>query len=317
MDGRPAATFMILAGVGLSLLTGRGQQTSPFHPFQKPYSTVLKRGVFLFILGLLFHLIWDADILHFYGFYFIVALFLVNVSSPMLVTLSIAILAASFHLSLYSNYQWLPTVNFAAISIFGMKDPLLKDLFFTGVYPVFPWMTYFLLGMWLGRQNLSDIKLQKTILKIGCLSLLFAEALAWLVRHVIISKRSLEVFPLLTQFMETNLFISSSSLAVLSAGGSALLVILLCVIVAEKADRSKWMIPFVAAGRMTLTLYIVQITICELFILLIECTDVELPLEYAWFCAAIFCVMALFFARQWASRYERGPFEKFMRCMSS
>jgi uncharacterized membrane protein YeiB len=178
-------------------------------------------------------------------------------------------------------------------------------------------MTYFLLGMWLGRQNLSDIKLQKTILKIGCLSLLSAEALAWLVRHVIIPERSLEVFPILTQFMETNLFISSSSLAVLSAGGSALLVILLCVIVAEKADRSKWMIPLVAAGRMTLSLYIFQITICELSIILIESTDMELPLEYAWFCAAVFCVMALFLAKQWTSRYKRGPFEKLMRFMSS
>jgi uncharacterized membrane protein YeiB len=317
LDGRPAVTFMILAGAGLSLLTQRGLKTASFYPLQKPYSTALKRGAFLFFIGLMFTLIWDADILHFYGFYFTVAVFLVNLSSRMLFTLSVAILAASIHLSLPLNYQWLPTVNVAGIALFWMKDPLLKDLFFTGVYPVFPWMIYFLAGMWLGRQDLSDIKLQKLILKIGCLSFLSAEALAVLVRHVIISERSLEVLPSLTHFMDTNPFSPSSSLAILSAGGSALLVIVLSVIIAEKAYGSRWIFPVIATGRMTLTLYIVQITVCELLLIRFDCSEVEFPLLFAWFCAAVCYVMVLFLAKQWISRYERGPFEKLMRFMSS
>ncbi len=315
LDGRPAVTFVILAGAGLSLLNACNRKTTGFHPLQKPCATVLKRSAFLFLSGLLFTRIWHADILHFYGFYFAVAVFLVNASGRILLIFSVAILAASFLLSLQFNFITLPTIESVWDPKFWTQKGFLEDLFFTGCYPVFPWMVYFLMGMWLGRQNLSDTRLQKRILQMAALGLLASESLAWLVSHVLISESSLEKIPLIVLFLDTDPF-SSSILAIFSAGGTALVLIVLCIIVAEKVGRARWMTPFLATGRMTLTLYIAHIGLCQLFLILIGRNDVELPLVFAWLCAAVFCIMALSFANLWIGRYGRGPFEKMIRWVS-
>jgi uncharacterized membrane protein YeiB len=316
IDGRPAVTFVILAGAGLSLLNAYSRKTNGFHPLQKPCSTILKRSAFLFIIGLLFTRIWHADILHFYGFYFAVAVLLVNASGRILLIISIALLGASFLLSLQFNFITLPKIESVWDPNFWTQKGFLEDLFVTGCYPVFPWMVYFLIGMWLGRQNLADTRLQKRILQIAVFGLLSSEALAWVVGHVLISESYLDKIPLIVLFQDTDPF-SSSLLAIFSAGGTALVVIVLCTIVAEKAGRSRWMTPFLATARMTLTLYLAHIGICQLFLIVIDRYDMEQPLIFAWLCAAVFCIMTLSFANLWISRYGQGPFEKLMRWVSA
>ena len=97
-DGRPAVTFVVLAGIGMSLLKTYSRGISSVSPFARPYSTILKRAVFLFFIGLLFSRIWYADILHFYGVYFAAAVFLVNASDRLLLTLSGAALVFTLFL---------------------------------------------------------------------------------------------------------------------------------------------------------------------------------------------------------------------------
>lgn len=315
IDGRPAVTFVILAGTGLSLLNASSRKTTGFHPLQKPCSVILKRSAFLFIIGLLFTRIWHADILHFYGFYFAAAIFLVNSPGRILLIISLGLLAATFLLSLEFNFITAPKIESVWDPNFWTQKGFLEDLFVTGCYPVFPWMVYFLIGMWLGRQNLSDTRLQKRILQVAVLGLVLSEAFARLVSHVLISESSLEKIPLIVLFLDTDPF-SSSLLAIFSAGGTALVVIVVCIIVAEKAGRSKWMTPFLATARMTLTLYLAHIGICQLFLILIDRYDMEQPLVFAWLCAAVFCIMTLGFANLWISRYGQGPFEKMMRWVS-
>ena len=67
LEGRAAATFVVLAGIGLGLAGMRAT------PEQSTFATAivpLKRSVFLMVLGLLNMLIFDADILHYYAVYF-------------------------------------------------------------------------------------------------------------------------------------------------------------------------------------------------------------------------------------------------------
>ena len=315
VEGRPAVTFVILAGAGLSLLNGYNRQTTGFHPLQKPCSTILKRSAFLFIIGLLFTRIWHADILHFYGFYFAVAVFLVNASGRILFIVATALMTVSLLLSLQFNFITPPKIESVWDPNFWTPKGFLEDLFVTGCYPVFPWMVYFLIGIWLGRQNLSDTRLQKRILQTAILCLLASGVLAALVNHVLISGSTLDKIPLIVLLLDTDPF-SPSLLAIFSAGGSALVVIVLCIIVAEKAGRSRWMAPFLATARMTLTLYLAHIGICQLFLIVIDRYDMEQPLVFAWLCAAVFCLMALSFANLWIHRYGQGPFEKLMRWVS-
>ena len=73
LEGRAAATFVVLAGIGLGLAGIRRLD-------QTIYVTI-KRALFLLMIGLLNMTIFDADILHYYAFYFLfgVVVFVVDV----------------------------------------------------------------------------------------------------------------------------------------------------------------------------------------------------------------------------------------------
>jgi uncharacterized membrane protein YeiB len=315
VDGRPAVTFVILAGIGMSLLKTYNLRANRFHPFAKPYSTMLKRAAFLFLSGLLFSRIWYADILHFYGVYFAVAVFLVDASDRLLFTLCGAVLVFSLFLTMHFKFVSPPTIESVWDPGFWTQKGFLEDLLVNGCYPVFPWIVYFLFGIWLGRQNLSDCRLQKKILLIATMGIVVSEAVALLVENLLISESALEGIPLLIFAIDTSPF-SSSILSIFSAGGTALLVIVLSMKLAKKAGPSKWLKPFLATSQMTLTLYIAHIGIFQLFLLLTDGPERQPSLELAWLWAAVFCLLAIPFASCWVHHFGRGPFEKIMRWVS-
>ena len=69
LQGRASATFVVLAGIGLGL--------SSFKKESQTVNTIVKRSIFLLILGLLNMTIFEGDILHYYAFYFLFGVFLV------------------------------------------------------------------------------------------------------------------------------------------------------------------------------------------------------------------------------------------------
>jgi uncharacterized membrane protein YeiB len=315
IDGRPAAAFVILAGVGISLLKNYSLKANGFQPFARPYATILKRAVFLFFFGLMFSRIWYADILHFYGAYFALALFLVDAPAYFLVTLSSAALVTTLLFSSHFTFTALPKIESVWEPGFWTQKGFLEDLFVNGCYPVFPWIVYLLIGIWLGRQNLENIRLQKKILLFAALGVVFAEVFAWLVENVLITDSTIEIIPLLIFFLDTSPF-SSSILSVFSAAGTALLVIVMSIKVAKKAGASKWLKPFLATAQMSLTLYIVHIAIFQLIQMIVGQGEINSRLEVAWISAAVFCILAIPFANFWVNHFGRGPFEKILRWVS-
>ena len=63
LEGRAAATFVVLAGIGLGLAGLKG--------LDQTIAVTIKRALFLLVIGLLNTTIFDADILHYYAFYFL------------------------------------------------------------------------------------------------------------------------------------------------------------------------------------------------------------------------------------------------------
>ena len=80
LDGRAAATFVILAGVGISLLSRRARKNNDPLALAEKRKTLLKRALFLFCFGLIYAPVWPADILHFYGIYLLLGAVLINAS---------------------------------------------------------------------------------------------------------------------------------------------------------------------------------------------------------------------------------------------
>ena len=167
LDGRPAVTFVILAGIGISLPKNTSLKNSSSRRSAWLCLKIFKRAAFLFLIGLLFSCVWEADILHFYGVYFFAAVLLVNASDRTIFILTGAVLVCSICLAKPFDFLALQTVDSVWDPAYWTKAGILGDLFVSGCYPVFPWIIYFILGIWLGRQNLSDSRVQKRIFLIA------------------------------------------------------------------------------------------------------------------------------------------------------
>ena len=315
IDGRPAVTFVILAGAGMSLLVNGCSRPGYLSRFAGPHLTILKRAVFLFIFGLLFSRIWYADILHFYGVYFAAAVFIVNASDGVILILAGAVLLISLFVSIHFNFSDLAAIESVWDPKFWTQRGFLEDLFVNGSYPVFPWMVYFMLGIWLGRKNLSDCRLQNKILLIAAPGIIICELIAWLAESLLSDNPVFLITPLFTDFFDTSPF-SLSLLSVFSASGTALVIIVLSMKLAKHAGPSRWLKPFLASARMSLTWYVLHIGVFQLFLIVSGLAETEIPLVFAWFSAAIFCISAMLFSCYWINRFGQGPLEKILRRLS-
>ena len=94
-DGKAAATFVVLAGVGIALMTRSAIQDEKAEKLKNARIKIAKRAVFLFVVGLSYIAIWPADILHFYGVYMLLTLLLLT-KSPKTILISALVLIFSY-----------------------------------------------------------------------------------------------------------------------------------------------------------------------------------------------------------------------------
>jgi uncharacterized protein len=113
-----------------------------------------------------------ADILHFYGAYMKIALFLLFVPRQYLLWAAfLAILV--FHV-LFTIVPFEQGWDFSTLQYvdFWTVKGLLRSTFYNGWNPVFPWIAYFLTGMWLGRLDWNGKNVVSRVALAG--ALLFA-----------------------------------------------------------------------------------------------------------------------------------------------
>ena len=147
LQGRASATFVVLAGIGLGL--------SSFKEKSQTVNIIVKRSIFLLILGLLNMTIFEGDILHYYAFYFLFGVFLLPFSNRVLILVIGILNLLFFGMLLFLDYEsgW----NFEELTYSGFWtiDGFIRNLFFNGFHPVFPWLGFFLLGILLSRALLE------------------------------------------------------------------------------------------------------------------------------------------------------------------
>jgi uncharacterized protein len=91
LDGRAAATFVTLAGVGVSLMSSRARATGDPKELGRVRGVLVRRAAFLFAVGLLYWPIWPADILHVYGVFLAVGALLLTAPDRWLLTIAAAL----------------------------------------------------------------------------------------------------------------------------------------------------------------------------------------------------------------------------------
>jgi uncharacterized membrane protein YeiB len=314
IQGRAAATFVVLAGVGLSLMSRRALLNSDDAGIRKNRYRILKRALFLFILGTLNALIWREDILHFYAIYFVIGICLLTVPSRRLLLLSIIPVAISSLFVFAVDFDRGLALESDACSVFWISAAVACDIFFNGLYPVFPWATFLILGMWLGRQRLFDPILRKKILFIGVGVVALAEGISRMLFHLsIYGLRVFDADALLMWFTIEPW--DPMPLFILSAGGTAVIVVSLSISFAQKWGNRQWILPFVAVGQLSLTLYVAHILVGNIILSSMKGVNLE-PYLFPIWGTLLFYSGALFFCPIWKRHFMTGPLEGLMRRVS-
>ncbi len=288
LEGRAAALFVVLAGVGIGLS-------------QISASLLLRRAAFLFGLGLINMTVFDADILHFYALYFVVGVAFLTATTRGLWLGALGIVALSVLAMLGFDYDrgW----DWATLTYTDLwtLPGFLRNALFNGWHPVLPWAAFLLIGMAIGRTQLQTLCIQHRLIIWG-----FAAAVLALFPQMLIHE------PELMAWLGTE-SIPPGPFYVMAGAGTACLIIGLSLKLWPVIERAKLAPALVAPGKQSLTLYMAHILIGMGILDEVGLLDGSLTAPQIVGYALLFCAASSLFALMWFRRFKRGPLEALMR----
>ncbi len=299
LQGRAAATFVVLAGIGLGL-------SAKSKPWRSTVVVTMKRVVFLLAVGLLNMLVFDADIIHYYAFYFLFGVWFLRAPAwGIMATISLIIVVQVVMvvgLDYDAGWNW----STFTYNDFWTPAGFVRNLFFNGWHPIVPWLAFLLLGILISRMQLGERKTQFSLLGIG----ITVFVLTMVISSILISEVEQEDAEAAVLF--TTAPVPPMPLYMLAGGSIACAVVGLCLFIESQLSRSRILGYLTAAGRQTLTLYIAHILIgmgiLESFGMIGGQTT-----STAMVASVVFCVFATIFASIWSRYFKRGPIESVMR----
>ncbi|AUQ76374.1 putative membrane protein (plasmid) [Phaeobacter piscinae] len=298
LEGRAAACFVVLAGIGLGLASNRSTGSIA--------ATTVRRAAFLMGLGMINMLIFDADILHYYAVYFMFAAVLLRASTRVLASLT-AILILMFPVLLLifnydSGWDWELYTYADLWTITGF----LRHLLFNGWHPVVPWIAFLLAGIVLSRMPLQSRRFQIGLILVGAVIYTVTEATS------AIAVQSLQQIDPELADLATTLPIPPMPFYMIAGLSSAAIVIGGCLLLTPTLQRLGIVQALAPAGRQTLTLYIAHILIGMGILEEMNMLEGQTP-ETAVAAALLFCICATGYAWLGSRFAKTGPIEMAMR----
>jgi uncharacterized protein len=310
LDGRAAATFMVLAGIGITLMTRRAAESGDTAAVTKARMTLVRRGLFLLVLGFINLTMWPGDILRVYGVsMFVASRMFMATNRNLLVWASFFVLA---FVVVFAMVDFEQNWNWETLEYRGLWTPVgvVRNLIYDGFRSVLPWTGFILFGMWLGRVDLRNRQVNNRTLFAAVVITVAAELVSWLCLrytggHPDIMSRDEAMALFGTQSMP------ALPIFMLAAGGTAVAVIAFCVRIVGDPPRFIWQ-PLIATGQMALTWYFAHIVLGlgTVVSLGLESTA---SLEVAAATGLAFFVGAAVISWGWKSLFQHGPLEWVMR----
>lgn len=308
-DGRSAPLFVTLAGVGVALFTRPAREAGDREALASARKVLLIRALFFLALSDLFIRVWSMDILHFFAAYFaIAAVFFLKASRRQLLWAAFGVTVVATVSLVLRGEAYFGEVDYSTLP--GM----LRDTFLDGIHPVLPWQAYFLVGMWLGRLDLRDRALRHKLLVAAVAVAAGAELVGVALDHVTYSGL-MDLTPASFPHLFTTRLSPPGPLYVISASATSIVAIVLCFALTEAAPKSRVVGALIAAGQLSLTLYLGHAIVGAGFLWAIG----QLEDHSIWFLVgywAGYSTLSVIFAAWWRSRYKRGPLEWVMRSVS-
>lgn len=315
-EGRASALFVILAGVGVTFLTNNARESSDRPLVLKNRLSLIKRGLLLIAIGLVYTPIWEADILHFYGFYFLIAAAIFTVNDKALLFFSAIIMLIFPVLMLFLNYEQNWNWSTLTYENFWSFDGMIRHIVFNGFHPIFPWAAFLIFGMWLGRQDLSKSVMRNKLLAWSLITLLATECGFYLIRLTIGDGSALEMTSEEVTFLFSTSIIPPLPQYIISAGSSAVVVLVACLYFSERFSESninKWLYK---TGQLSLTLYVAHVIIGMGILESIGRLENQ-TINFSLLSALIFCVCGIVFSVVWLKFFKTGPLEWIFRKVAS
>lgn len=311
MQGAGVATFLVLGGVGISLLTQRVRITNDVHETTDSRKRLIKRAAFLLVVGICCNLIWHTTFLCFVSIFIIIGALLLTVSSRWLWALAFFFVALSviFIFLILSYFEVIRNWEALRDSNPWTVEGIFFRLYLSRFYLIFSWVALLLIGMWLGRQNVHYPRVQRDVFISGIIVALVAGGALWM---LILDTPQLPrnfhpryISELLgTEFSRILVF----SLSHFVMCGTAIAIIGASLMLTEKYPDVKWTEPFIATGQLALTLYVVHVIIGRGVLEVLGVLEHKTP-PFTIGGAVIFCICAVIFSHFWSNLCERGPVE--------
>lgn len=312
LSTRFAATFVLVAGVGVSLLTERSRTSGDRDARRDDRWRLVRRGLLLYAFGFVLDWIWPGTILFFYGAFFLVAAFLFTLRTRWLVVVGSAAALAGAGIE-----WWVIDREVDGRSVGWLVDPgtlttrsprgLLFDTFVNGTHPLFPWLAFLCAGMVLGR-FVGSPGMRTWLPRLAAIGMA-TTAITYLLNHVLTSGRAGDtvwVTVWSTRPYDRGLLYTLGTL------GSSLAAFSLVSIVAERWRESPPVRLLRAAGETTLSIYVAHVFVFRGLVDRAEMVG-STGLDTALVFAVSFWAVALLVAAWWQRFVGMGPLERLYR----
>lgn len=311
-DGKAAATFVVLAGIGLALMTNSALKNNDSEKIKKARIKIAKRALFLFVVGLSYILIWPADILHFYGIYMLVILVLLTSNEKTILISAIALILLYPLLVGLWNYEIGWNTETLDYPDFWTFNGFFRNLFFNGFHPVIPWTTFMLFGFWFGKQ---DLKSDRFINKAFWFSTIAFTVIQILSRFTIsfLSEGQEQTVRELSEIIGTN---PMPPLPIYMFNGLAISISIIsaCIIIGKRYSSNKILLALTKTGQLALTFYVAHVIIGMGVIEAIKPEKMgNYSIEFSVGYALMFSLLCVWFATFWLKSRKNGPIEWLMK----
>ncbi|WP_218219915.1 DUF418 domain-containing protein [Nesterenkonia sp. Act20] len=298
LNGRASILFVVLAGIGVTFLARRSLTKGITRR-----STLLWRGLLLLALGLALQTLDHGVnvILPTYAALFFLAAFMVKMSTRWLFWSATA--SALLGPVLWILARQSTDFHIEPAQLGDSPFQIMAAILVSGPYPLVVWIAPFFLGVWIGRQPLGNIKVQRRLLYVGAIAGFGAFGLSQLLVRVLGQPDTSDVdFDRLISAVGH----SQMPLWLISASGTAVMLLgILLIVVPYFSQRIRLL---VAVGQMPLTAYTAHLVIIAVLIY----PGPQDPLEGLLISCAIMLGLVLF-AVVWIANLRYGPLEALLR----
>lgn len=303
LSTRFAATFVLTAGVGVTLMTASSLD-DPGRRTAMQWRLV-RRGLVLYATGLLVDFIWPGTILPFYGAMFALAALLITLRSRWVLLVGLSAALAGWAINWWLYEQRLDGESTTWLTSPGSRSPmgLVYDVFVNGTHPLFPWLAFFCSGIVLGR-ILSLEWWRPVVTAVGFALFIGATLLT--------TAASGE----LAQVLLSDDPFDRGIVYVASALGTALLAFAGISWVADQYQSSAVVDWLQRAGQMSLTIYLGHILVFNLVVDWLGWIE-PAGIGTALTAAAVYWFAASALAVAYQRRYGRGPAERVYRKLTA